>query len=358
MYTAHDFNSLFLGTVPSFTATSSPELDALLSSFRNNVFLPSHLNAEQQNLIYSAKRKKLLIEEPVRVDLGGEIFRLQHVDRTKDVPSLTKGIIQAASLMKTQEDWLNIFPLLAGYRKCPKKLTLEQKDRLVRKAGKAGRIRVLVEAAKRVDYTGFTLKDPHLVSEMAWYAQHDSASRQWQKNARALSCVEEIAFLLEDQRHAGGFEIKIQDPRARPELIGILLQLSAVETIKGREEGRDTEAEKINVERVKKYAERLRAVIEQGHEVSLSLTLSGTTSKYGEDHIFLYRMAPIVHGMKLAERILERRSSLANWIQAQRKIYGDAAQEAYDKLRRETKRTRGIRSLDCYELLLGKEAKL
>lgn len=336
--------------VPSFTKTSSSELDDLLSRFRNYVFFPSYLNTEHKLLVYRAKHKKLLEEEPFNVNLGGEVWRLQHIDRTGgQLPSHTKGIIQAADLMKTKQDWLNIIPLLAGYKNSSNPLSPEQKDRLVRKAGKAGRIGVLIDAAKRVDYTGFTLESPHLVTEMAWYAQYDGAKSKWAKITASLSYVEEIAFLLEDKRHGGGFVIKEDDPRVRPELIGILLQLSAVFAVQKRGSGSSPEDQTKAKEKVKKYAERLRAVIEQGREISLS----GTTSKYGEDHIFLYRMVPIVHGMQLAQKVLDPKSALTNWLKAQSNIYLKAVRKTYDKLRRESGRQKGIRSLDCYKSLLS-----
>lgn len=294
--------------------------------------------------MYRKRHAALLEEDPVTVNIAGELFRLKPIDRTKDLPSHTKGIIEAASLMNSKQDWNNLIPLLAGYKTSPYKLDFQIKDRLTRKAGKAGRIDTLVECAKRVAYTGFTLDSAHIVIEMAWYATNNAALAGWEakETAKALSIVEQIAYLLEDSNHAGGYEIVDNDPRVRPELIGILLQLSAVQATE-HQGGKDVDG------RVKKYAERLRAVLEAGEKFSVS----GTCDKWGEDHIYLYRITPVIHGMQLARKFLKPGSALAFWYEAQTNVFADAAKSTYKKLSEQAGESRSIRSLDCYKLLLG-----
>lgn len=292
----------------------------------------------------------MLQDEPVTVQVAGEAFRLEHINRSQDLPSHTKGIFEAVSLMKTNEDWLNLPPLVAGYYKSPNKLTSEQKERLVRKVGKAGRVDMLLLCAKRVNFTGFTLDSPHIVAEIAWYAQNKPLELKWQRQSteKALSMLEEISYLLEDKRHSGSFKIGDQDPRVRPELIGTMLQLASVLSVKYHE-CKDKDG------KVKKYAERLRAVIEAGEDI----LESGICKKFGEDHFLLYRVAPIVHGIRLAQKVLEPDSALTYWLEAQARVYGDVAENSYKKLSAEVGEDRkGLRSMDSYNKLLGSNAEL
>lgn len=330
--------------VPSFSKTESPELDNLLSAFRNNVFFPARLTPDHKRLVYRKRHAALLQEDPVTVNIAGELFRLKPIDRTKDLPSHTTGLIKAVSLMKTKQDWNNLIPLLAGWKTSPYKLDSETKERLTRKAGQAGRIDKLVECAKRVDYTGFKLDCPHIVTEMVWYASYNAALSDWQvkETAKALSMVEQISYLLEDSKHAGGYEIADEDPRVRPELIGTLLQLSSVYVTR-YQEGKDEDG------KVKKYAERLRAVLEAGEK----FLVSGTCDKWGEDHVYLYRITPVIQGMQLAAKLLKPGSALAYWVDAQAKVFASAAKSTYEKLMEQAGDERSIRSLDCYKLLLG-----
>lgn len=221
---------------------------------------------------------------------------------------------------------------------------MDMKRKLVHKAARAGRLDVLMECAKRVDYTGFTLDEPTIVTDIAWFAQHSAAQSSWdvKETHQQLERVEALALLLEDERHAGDFKIAERDPRVRPELIGIMLQLSSVlAEMQNRRRDRDG--------RVLKYASRLRAVMEEGHQI-----LVDGESKFGTDHYFLYRVSPIIHGLKLAQKVLDRKGALSNWCKEQEKVLADAAEESHKNITTKIgDGDRALRSLHCYELLLG-----
>jgi hypothetical protein len=152
------------GAVPAFTATSSPELDDLLTKLRNKVFLPVHLSQEQRNLIYRSKHARSLEAEPVIARIANDEFRLQPINRTKDIIGVQTALDKALDLMKDKKDWDNLPSLLHGIKnvgtlgKGAENLLKENKHRVwkkvVVKAAQVGRLDVILECARRVSDTG------------------------------------------------------------------------------------------------------------------------------------------------------------------------------------------------------------
>lgn len=265
------------------------------------------------------------------VHIGEEAFRLAYVDPFKTT-GFRRSLKSALHFMKPK-DWDILVPFLTGWklagRSLDSKWTLHWKHRTVQKAGSARRLDVIIDCARKVDSTGFTLDDPHLLIDLVSFAPLHAAQERWEPGftAKQLSRVEEIVYLLEDERHSGGYKIKEHDPRTRPEIIGILLQLSAVLAVK-KHGGKDVDG------KVKKYAERLRAVIEQGEDVLdlAAIKSSNVKSQWGEDHYYLVGYAPVVHGMKVAQEVLEQGSALWYWTKAQETMLGEAIDSAYERL--------------------------
>jgi hypothetical protein len=152
------------GAVPAFTATSSPKLDDLLTEVRNKVFLPVHLSQEQRNLIYRSKHARSLEAEPVIARIANDEFRLQPIDRTKDILGVKTALDKALDLMKDKKDWDNLPSLLHGIKNVEapgkgggnflKKKKHRVWKKVVIKAARVGRLDVILECARRVSDTG------------------------------------------------------------------------------------------------------------------------------------------------------------------------------------------------------------
>ena len=290
-----------LGAVPAFTKTSSPELDALFTNVRENLFMPAHLRKEQQRLIYKSKYKRVLEVEPVLATIAGEDFTLKHIDVVKDVPNGREALKKAIKLMKEKNDWDNLPSLLQGLKNSGVKLPEWQPMQLVRQMGKAGRQDIILECLRRVSSTGFALKDPELVSQVMWWMQMKAIESDWdrQQTVKALSWAEMVVVMLEDPKHSGNTQLAGEmDPRTRPEVIGILLQLAAMRAEKhsgGKDKGG----------KVAEYAEKLL-----GAPMSVAIPEPENESVSARNY-WLSRYVPVIHGMKVAERVLGPSSNIA-----------------------------------------------
>lgn len=206
-------------------------------------------------------------------------------------------------LMATNKDWDNLPPLLEGIYTMkesvgkPQAKLLRNIFTIIRKASLAGRQDVLLECARRVSETGFELKDFHVVREIMWQIQYKALSHDWSpaQTKKAFGNAQQLANLLDDERHSSGNRITgPTDPRARPEVIGILLELAAVQAkISGSEEDR------LNVE---VYARRLLAVLPDGF--NLDEYDDQSEGDAGAPVHTLRFSSTILYGMREASKVL------------------------------------------------------
>ena len=314
---------------------------------RNKIFLPSHLSRSQQDLIYKDKHQRELTIEPVYAYLKGEQFRLEHIDPVKDIPAGTKGLLRAVTLMKEEKDWDNLPSLLHGLNNARRNIHDETFERITRKAGMAGRPDIILECARRVDHTRFKLSNPTVVAELMHQIQNKALKSGWKaKNTKqALVWAEMVSELLEDERHAGKRHIAgVEDVRVRPELIGILLQLSAV--LAARFYGGEDRDGKVAL-----YTERLlRSPASNIPESERSDTHTMNT--------YLGYMVPVLHGMKLAKPILGGESIALSDKTVELEIAIEAQRERLLSEAPNPNVSGGyLRGLAVYAELLGPDAK-
>lgn len=318
------FIDLEKGRVPSFSPTSSPELDALLLKFRKNVFLPPQLSSYEKKLVYHREYAKALKAEPVRVDIGGEEFILEHINSLTDVPARIKGYRQFLSLMNEKKDWDNLAQFLEGLHDSKRILPCSLYCQTIRRAGLVGRLDAIIESVARVRTTGFKLNNEEVVTQlMYWILYKAQVSRFDEKETKqALAWAEKVAYLLEDIEHArssGG-----NDVRALPELIGILLQLAAINAVKYTG-GKDLDG------KVATYATRLlggpydlsTGLLNTTYEAVRVYNMSDATDSEAVNfdkkprrlwriersttqakNCYLTVAAPVLHGMKIAQKVL------------------------------------------------------
>lgn len=313
------------GAVPAFSETSSPELDGILATFRNKVFLPAHLSKQQQDLIYKKKNQRLLSVEPVTARISGEDFQLEHIDKVKDLPNTRRAFFEAVDLMKEKRDWDQIPNLLQGLKNAGTNLKPHFLLILIRKAAVVGRMDVMIECARRVDATGFRLNDPELVAALMWGIQCKAITSEFEakETKKALAWAEMLLVIMEEDRHAGRRVILESDPRRRLEVVGAPLQLAAVRA-----------AKHLNLKdehgMVQKYAERAVAAslghgppLQEEQRADHHATIGGITSEGRaakdsrrvqlaiERNAWLRSAVPILHGMKVAQLILQPASHIA-----------------------------------------------
>ena len=334
------------GPLANFPPTSSPELDTLLATFRSKVFLPAHLPAKQQALVYKQKHQKMLNSEPFHVEIGREKVQLTPLDRTRDEPGTRRGLAQVLGLMKEQRDWENLPRFLEELLLAGRNLSEAQFEKIVRRANEAGMQHIVIECVKRAKNTGLVLKDLRVVRQVMWGAHVRGLQRGWDKKGleKALVYAEYVAHSLESELHSGGRAIDTQDARAQPDIIGVLLEICAFRATRFLD-GKDEDG------RVGRYAERLMYTWpnttlpdfttdinnnnnnnhdEQSSEVTqeaeagnpnMDTEQQTTNSKPKPERIAarqanyeLQRWVPVWKGMQVSVQVLDPKTQTARWL--------------------------------------------
>jgi hypothetical protein len=302
-----------LGAVPAFTEASNPELQALFSSFRDNVFLPAHLSKAQRDLVYGTRHQKALENEPVTVEVADEEFELKHIDRTRDVPGTIKGLFEIIGNMKDKRDWSNLPVLLEGLKTAGRKVDPKYLQKLVRKAGQAGRQDVILECARQVAKTGFQLQDYALVRQIFFWIDRAPENRSTKGQTRGLRLAEQTALIMEDERHSGGHVRGNYDPRVRPEVIGVLLHVTVRNAKKSAEASNAT---------IEEYAQRLLASLERN--INIRSDIEQSEDKYARNEFLCY-LSPLIAGMRGAIEILGDGSGVALKLKEHERRFSDIA---------------------------------
>ncbi|PYH48853.1 uncharacterized protein BP01DRAFT_288252 [Aspergillus saccharolyticus JOP 1030-1] len=238
--------------VPSFD-NAPKKIKSGLNKFRNEVFIPLNLSEQQKLLIYRKKHQGTLDEHPVTVAISEEEeYRLQPMEFTAQ-PRNSKAN-ELIRRMKTEDDWKQLPAFLTALHNVNRKLNLEM---VVRRAGMNDAMKFILAAAQAKD-TGFSLRSPGLVQKI-FFELHLHAQKHGFKGPevdRMLRLAQSFVDLMGLPRHVNNNPAK--DPRRRPAVIGVLLELSAARAL-DKFGGKDTDG------LVRAYSERLLASLNNKH---------------------------------------------------------------------------------------------
>lgn len=283
--------------IPSFTPTSSPELDELLLAYRTKVFTPHALQKYHRDLIYKPSRHQILLNDPgVTVTLSNdEEVKLMPMD-PHDKPNKRKSLILLATLLENSpdlRDWNNLPPFLEGMVMAKEKLPDGWLQKMVRKANERGRSGVIITCAEMVKKTGVTFADPHITEEMMLGCHFRAAQANWTGDdaAKAMKQAERVALIMEAKEHCGGtLKEGQEDMRKSTIVIGVLLELAAARALHANA-GKDVDG------KVVRYAQNALVVCEKA------------SFQPGEDHVeagtMLERSLPLWAGLKMAQKVDE-----------------------------------------------------
>jgi len=222
-------------TLATFTPTASPELDALLSTWRSEVFLPSVLPPHHTRLIYQESKNEILTTPPgvtVTVqtvlppnaknatEAGEENIRLQPMNKF-DRPNVNKTLEQITNALSETGDaatWDNLIPFLEGMQLARQSVGESFLPRLARKANiqGEGRWNTILMAAAMAKRTNVRLDQRELTRELVLGAHHRAAASGFASSEPAKT-VERIVLMLEADDHCGKHHlervknIKVQD---------------------------------------------------------------------------------------------------------------------------------------------------
>lgn len=285
--------------------------------------MPAVLNDAHRQLIYKKKAQKSLEMDPVTVELGDEKFKLEHIDRTKDLPDTRDGVRTALSLFREPKDWWNIKYLLEGLTIAKRRIREPLWKTIINKAGKAGQMEVILECARRSAETSLVLDKPGSVDKIMFWIHYEALFNNFRAEAsrKALRMAEQIAFLLEEEKHCGGPAKVGEDPRVSPVVVGVLLQLAGVNSLKMPE---DADARK----KVESYALRFAGVLER--QVDENSTKAGeqiiTEPKNPDAHSRnrdLRRLAPLFYAVHNAEQVLGQEADVVQKLRPWQQTWED-----------------------------------
>ena len=239
-YLNEPYSLIDLGELPTFPPTSDPALDALLNTFRQNVFLPSLLLRPQQALIYKTTRHHhLLGEDPVTAtvpvsgatkDADTETVTLKPLNRFKDEPNSTGAFHKVLGLIKEKKDWDVIPGFLEGLRYSRRVLGKDMQEKLVRRAALGGRTGLVIELLRRSEKTGLRIEN----RAIAWWAMRGALETaiqsDWSEDGLKKAAHQALVLLelTDDPRNGVRKDITDEeDPRKRAETLGLAMGLLA-----------------------------------------------------------------------------------------------------------------------------------
>lgn len=239
------------------------------------------------------------------MEIGGEEIRLKHINMTKDVPNQRKAVRKALGLMKEKKDWDNFPLLLEGLHSAGRVTDDVALELFVRMASMAGRQDAVLESVRRVSKTGLRINTRQIAKMVVWWIQYRALANDFSHadTKKSLSMAEQIAILMEDDAHAGGRVTDSEDPRTSPEVIGFLLELSALNA--KHQGGKDENGS------VEKYAKNLLASLRDKELEGMASRNRKTDPARVheiESNSMLQTVAPILLGVRTAVSILDQSS--------------------------------------------------
>ena len=307
--------------IPSFTPTSSPELDELLLTYRAKVFTPHALQKYHRDLMYKPSRHQILLNDPgVTVTLSNnEEVKLMPMD-PHDKPNKGKSLVTLVRLLENSvdsKDWNNLPPFLEGMVMAKEKLPEGWLQTVVRKANERGRSGVIVRCAEMVKKTGVTFADPPIAEEMMLGCHMRAARARWtgEEVENALRQAEQVVLMMKAKEHCGGkLREGQEDMRKSMMVIGVLLELAAARATHINA-GKDVDGKVI------RYAKNALVLCQQ--------SLVQSAKNHIEAARGLERWLPLWAGFKVAQNVdTVRQSNLASSLRDQAEKLEVAINEA------------------------------
>ncbi|KAI5287874.1 hypothetical protein KEM54_005662 [Ascosphaera aggregata] len=312
--------------VPHFKPTSSPELDAWLARFRDNVFIPQYIPHIQRRIIWKVNAAEKLKETPITVDLGNGIdenYRLKPLKHA-DIPR-TRDLKRIISLMKTDDDWNALLPFLAGMTLSHRVIPPRDWEWITRKAGEAGHHHIMVACAKQPKRTSYSLGHQAVARQFFYNYHRDAvaAGLQGEELERIFRSAVQCSHLFNQESHAPVQKGDVS-PKRLPEIIGVLLELSAARSVDA------FDCKDFDEETVRRYAEKVT-----GSWMVGDFTVSNYVGKANEK---LQELLPLWNGIGLALEVdtIQSNTPLQTELSSRRKELEKTIDEAINKIKQET----------------------
>lgn len=310
----------------------------MLAKFKDNVFVPKHVGEAHRRLLWKPTAAERLRNETITVNLGNGIdenYRLKPLN-SKDEPK-TRDLKTVVRLMKTDEDYKNFVPFFVGMHEAGRHIRLEEWEWVTRHLGQAGYQHILVACAKQAKKTGYSLA-PHSVARGFFQNFHTAAVAcefKGEELERILKSAVLCTFLFNQEEHTPRGTLS---PQRLPDIIGVLLELSAARSIDA------FEAKDFDDNIVHGYAEKLLSTwdLVPTEVPSYASAANGT----------IMEMLPTWNGINLALKVdsIQADSAMQNKLVSRKKELEEKLDVSIEKVRNSTpegKKRLGLMAADA-----------
>ncbi|ETN42522.1 uncharacterized protein HMPREF1541_01679 [Cyphellophora europaea CBS 101466] len=302
-------------TFPSFKPTSQPELDTLLSQYRETLFIPENLSKNHQHLIYRPSKHHILTNDPgVTVSITDEedvkLRPMSYAER----PEKRKSLARLTSLLGETPDpdsWSNLLPFLEGMKSSHEPVPAKFLEKLTRKANKLGMQRFIIELAEQAKRTDVRLSEPFLLRELLLGCHRRALESSYQGEGfeKAARQAQLIVYMLQKGDHCNKTNYAQGHLDMRRSLFpsAIMLDMTAARAFYSSSKPTDTDGE------VSRAVAKVLALSKSSESGLTSLSMpefsrqkSRTDNQHtnlGEAQERLENLLPVWSGLKFASKI-------------------------------------------------------
>lgn len=245
--------------IPTFSPTSSPELDQALGRFRQEIFIPSTLSKRQRLSMLKEKDAKRLEQEQITVDVGESEQYTLRPRKLTDLPTKNEAG-EVLRMMAAAKEYTNLIPFMRGLWMSNYRVSPGRWEYLMRHTRPAGKLYLILECAKQAERTGLRFRDV-LLMQRFFFELHLMAQEskfQGPEFTKAFNLAKQALDIMDAHLSGDGSKPREQDPRTQPGVIATLLELSAARAVNDFDRNDDTKE-------VLGYAQKLVACSPGGH---------------------------------------------------------------------------------------------
>ena len=295
--------------ITHFTPTSSEPLDKLLSELRLKVFLPAFLSQIQRKKLFSAKYEKQLNIDPIVMEIDGEVIKLRHLSfKRGDIPPLKQSLAHVLKQLRTPKDFVNLRPLLEGVKQTGYTMNKSFYPQVTRVAGQHGQIFRIIECARSSEVTGVKLDSVETVHSIMHFVQMKALDARWdeEETRRALKWSDMVIDMLSDEAHRPSRSNRSSLPLSRdPQILLARLHLAAVlakKYPKSMEHGKD-------LENLTNYARDIVRLWPEDKNLMQMRPEAELHHLTGADFRMYPIVAPLLHGLQVAQKVLQKKDA-------------------------------------------------
>jgi hypothetical protein len=208
-----------------------------------------------------------------------------------------KDAYEVLRLIAATNEWKALVPFLSGLYMSNLRLSTNRLAQLVRKAGDAGKISIIMECIRQGHRTGFHLRDLTVVQRLSYdiHVLAQSADFKGPAVTKALNMAKQAVDLMDQDAATHTSLAKAENPKHQPFVIGTLLELSAARAI-NEFGGKDQANEVLS------YARKLIVSWPLFQEQSKLAAEVSSASERAQEIIAVYnglRLSLSIHGLAL-----------------------------------------------------------